>query len=270
VTEWLRLVRYTSSVIVARSTRPCGVLLPHLPPVGAKDRLEEFFAVPDLQRRALEWMSTRTARTVLAAGGYVLLQWDPLEVRVDLEGARSSTSAMARQEPGDLLGQLDHEPVWIEQMEGPVPPRSVHRPGEELDAEVPEPFGFGIDVVDNEEDFTGRPALGGLTVDQVGGACALEEPEPRLAGDELRVPRIAELEEEPDHVPIERRRHIHIADVEDQIADALHGHHRTTGCPQTQKLRELQGSPPVHLPGRERTGAERLAWATEPYIALVR
>jgi hypothetical protein len=29
---------------------------------------------------------------------------------------------------------------------------------------------------------------------------------------ELRKPRIAELEGEPDHVPIERRRHIHIAD----------------------------------------------------------
>jgi hypothetical protein len=26
---------------------------------------------------------------------------------------------MARQEPGDLLGQLDHEPVWIEEVEGP-------------------------------------------------------------------------------------------------------------------------------------------------------
>ena len=60
-------------------------------------------------------------------------------------GARSSASAMARQEPGDLLGQLDHEPVWIEEVEGPVPPRPVHRAGEELDAEAPEPLGFGID-----------------------------------------------------------------------------------------------------------------------------
>jgi hypothetical protein len=149
---------------------------------------------------------------------------------------------MARQEPWDLLGQLDDEPVWIEEVEGPVSPRSVDRAGEELDAEAPQPLGFGIDVVDEEEDLAGRTALGGLTVDQVGGACALEEPEPRLAGDELRVPRIAELEGEPDHVPIERRRHIQIADVEDDIADALHAYYRTTGCPQTEKLRELQRS----------------------------
>jgi hypothetical protein len=152
---------------------------------------------------------------------------------------------MARQEPGDLLGQLDHEPVWIEEVECPVPPRPVHRAGEELDAEAPEPLGFGIDVVDEEEDLAGRPALGGLTVDQVGGAFALEEPELRLAGDELRVPCIAELEGEPDHVLIERRRRIQIADVEDHIADALHGHYRTTGCPQTEKLRTLQGSVPI-------------------------
>jgi hypothetical protein len=95
---------------------------------------------------------------------------------------------MARQEPGDLLGQLDDEPVWIEEVEGPVPPRSVQRAGEELDAEAPEPLGFGIDVVDDEEDLAGRTTLGWLTVDQVGGACALEEPEPRLAGDEPPYP----------------------------------------------------------------------------------
>jgi hypothetical protein len=63
----------------------------------------------------------------------------------------------------------------------------------------------------------------GGTVDQVGGTCTLEEPEPRLAGDELRVSRVAELEGEPDHVPIECRRHIQIADIQDHIADALHG-----------------------------------------------
>src|SRR5918996_6060204 len=105
---------------------------------------------------------------------------------------------MARQEAGDVLSQLDHEPVWIEEVEGPVPPRPVHRAGEELDAKAPEPLGFGIDVVDEEEDLAGRPALGGLTVDQVGGTCTLEEPERRLAGDELGVPRIAELQGEPD------------------------------------------------------------------------
>jgi hypothetical protein len=149
---------------------------------------------------------------------------------------------MARCEPGDLLGQLDHEPVWIEEVEGPVPPRPVHRAGEELDTEAPEPLGFGIDVVDDEEDLAGRPALGGLATDQVGGTCTLEEPKPRLAGGELRVSRIAELEGEPDHVLIERGRRIQIADVEDHIADALHGHYRTTGCPQTQKLKTLQGS----------------------------
>src|SRR4029450_2904494 len=52
----------------------------------------------------------------------------------------------------------------------------------------------------------------------------------------------ARVEGEPEHSPIERRGHIHTADVEDPIADALHGHYRTTGCPQTGKLRELQGS----------------------------
>jgi hypothetical protein len=56
----------------------------------------------------------------------------------------------------------------------------------------------------------------------VGGACALEEPEPLSACDEFHAPPIPELEGKPDHVPIERRRHIHIADVEDHIADALH------------------------------------------------
>jgi hypothetical protein len=132
--------------------------------------------------------------------------------------------------------------VWIEEVEGPVPPRPVHRAGEELDAEAPEPLGFGIDVVDEEEDLAGRPALGGLTVDQVGCTCALEEPEFRLAGDELRVSRIAEFEGEPESVPIERDRRLHIADVQDHIADALHGHHGTIGCPPTEKLRELQGS----------------------------
>src|SRR6266498_2467577 len=149
---------------------------------------------------------------------------------------------MARQDPGDLLSQLDHEPVGIEEVEGPVPPRPVHRAGEELDAKAPEPLGFGIDVLDEEEDLAGRPAVDGLTVDQVGSTCALEEPEPCLAGDELRIPSIAELESEPDRVPIERRRHIQIADVQDHMADALHGHYRTTGSPQTDKLRELQGS----------------------------
>src|SRR5215207_10198362 len=152
---------------------------------------------------------------------------------------------MARREPGDLLGQLDHEPVGIEEVKGPVPPPAVQRAGEELEAEAPEPLGFGIDVVDEEEDLAGRPALGGLTVDQVGCTCSLEEPKPRLAGGELRVPRIAELEGEPDHVLIERRRRIQIADVEDHIAAALHGHYRTTGCPQTEKLRTLQGSVPI-------------------------
>jgi hypothetical protein len=83
---------------------------------------------------------------------------------------------MARREPEDLLGQLDNEPVGIEEVKGPVPPRSVHRAGEELGAEAPEPLGFGVDVVDEEEDLAGRPALGGLRVDQVRGACALEEP----------------------------------------------------------------------------------------------
>src|SRR4029450_6390335 len=129
---------------------------------------------------------------------------------------------MARQQPGDALGQLDHEPVWIEEVEGPVPPRPVHRAGEGLDAEAPEPLGLGsdvvdkaeglaprpaglgIDVVDKEEALPGRPALSGLTVDQVGCTCALQEPEFRLARDELRVSRIAELEGEPESVPIER------------------------------------------------------------------
>jgi hypothetical protein len=80
---------------------------------------------------------------------------------------------MARQEPGDLLGQLDHEPVGIEEVEGPVSPRPVHRAGEELDAKAPEPLGFGIDVVDEEEDLAGRPVVDGLTVDQIGRTCAL-------------------------------------------------------------------------------------------------
>src|SRR5918996_3686968 len=111
---------------------------------------------------------------------------------------------MARQDPADLLGQLDNEPVWIEQVEGPVPPRPIHRAGQELDAEAPEPLGFGIDVLDYEEDLAGRSALGGLATDQVGGAFALEEPELRLTGDELRVPRIAEPDGKPDHVLIER------------------------------------------------------------------
>jgi hypothetical protein len=167
---------------------------------------------------------------------------------------------MARQEPGDVLGQLDHEPVWIEEVEGPVPPRPIHRAGEELDAEAPEPLGFSIDVVDEEEDLAGRPALGGLTVDQVGCTCALEEPEFRLAGDELRVSRIAELEGEPDHVLIERDRSLQIADVEDHIADALHGHYRITGCPQTEKLRELQGSIAIIV---VRGSWRRCSWSAE-------
>jgi hypothetical protein len=104
---------------------------------------------------------------------------------------------MAMRKPGDLLGRLDHEPVGIEDVEGPVPPRSVHRAGEELDAEAPEPLGFAIHVVDEEEDLAGQPALGGLTVDQVKGARALQEPGPRFAGDELCVPRIAELNGSP-------------------------------------------------------------------------
>jgi hypothetical protein len=140
-----------------------------------------------------------------------------------------------------------------------VSPRPVHRAGEELDAKAPEPLGFGIDVVDEEEDLAGRPAVDGLTVDQVGRTCALEEPQPRLAGDEVRIPGIAELEGEPDHVPIERRRHIHIADVEDHIADALHGHYRTTGCPQTGKLRELQGSRRDYRCSRVLAGGARAA-----------
>ena len=48
----------------------------------------------------------------------------------------------------------------------------VDRAGEELDAEGPEPLGFGVDIVDEEEDLAGRPALGGFTVDQVEGACS--------------------------------------------------------------------------------------------------
>jgi hypothetical protein len=95
---------------------------------------------------------------------------------------------MARREPGDLLGQLDHEPVGIEEVERPVPPPAVHRAGEELDAEGPEPLGFLVDIVDEEEDLAGRSALGGFTVDQIGGSCALQEPEPRSACDELHVP----------------------------------------------------------------------------------
>jgi hypothetical protein len=113
-------------------------------------------------------------------------------------------------------------------LQGPVPPRPVHRAGEELDAEAPEPLGFGVDVVDEEQDLAGRAPLGGLAADQGGGACALEEPEPRLAGDELCVSGVAELDEEPDHVPIERGRCLQIADVQDHIAEARHGHHRTT------------------------------------------
>src|SRR5213083_439101 len=54
MTEWLRLIRYTSSVIVARSARPCRVLLPDLLPVRAKDCLQQLVAVPDLQHRTLE------------------------------------------------------------------------------------------------------------------------------------------------------------------------------------------------------------------------
>jgi hypothetical protein len=37
----------------------------------------------------------------------------------------------------------------------------VDRAGEELDAEGPEPLGFGVDIVDEEEDLAGRPAHGG-------------------------------------------------------------------------------------------------------------
>jgi hypothetical protein len=68
---------------------------------------------------------------------------------------------MARREPGDLLGQLDHEPVGIEEVERPVPPPAVHRAGEELDAEGPEPLGFLVDIVDEEEDSpAGPPSVG--------------------------------------------------------------------------------------------------------------
>src|SRR5215216_4195123 len=79
---------------------------------------------------------------------------------------------MARQEPGDLLGQLDHEPVWIEEVEGPVPPRPVHRAGEELDAEAPEPLGFGIDVVDDEEDLAGPPLVGSRRIRSEARVCS--------------------------------------------------------------------------------------------------
>src|SRR5437899_2151909 len=52
--ERLRLIHYTSGVIVARSARPCGVLLPHLLLAGSQNRLDEVVAVPDLQGRALD------------------------------------------------------------------------------------------------------------------------------------------------------------------------------------------------------------------------
>jgi len=78
-------------------------------------------------------------------------------------------------------------------------------------------------------------------------------PEPRSACDELHVPRIAELEGKPHHVPIERRRHIHIAEVEDQIADALHGPPSNHRCPHTEKLRELKDSVAIIVvPGSRR------------------
>jgi hypothetical protein len=54
MTEWLRLIRYTSSVIVARSARLGGVPFPDLLPVGSKDGLEEFLAVPDLHGRTVQ------------------------------------------------------------------------------------------------------------------------------------------------------------------------------------------------------------------------
>src|SRR6266536_5597328 len=40
--------------IVARSARPCGVLLPHLLLVEPEDGLDELIAVPDLQGGPLE------------------------------------------------------------------------------------------------------------------------------------------------------------------------------------------------------------------------
>src|SRR5439155_13447872 len=65
--KWLRLIRYTSGAIVARSARPCGVLLPHLLLGGAQDGLDELPAVPDLHGGALDLDVHPASRTVLAA-----------------------------------------------------------------------------------------------------------------------------------------------------------------------------------------------------------
>ncbi len=63
MTEWLRLIRYTSWAILARSARSCGVFLPHLLGVGAQDRLDELFTVPDLQGWALDMCGPYRIRT---------------------------------------------------------------------------------------------------------------------------------------------------------------------------------------------------------------
>jgi hypothetical protein len=76
---------------------------------------------------------------------------------------------MAGQLARDLLRELDDEAVRVEDVKGPVPPRPVDGSGQDLDPQVPKLLGLGIDVVDEEENLTGRPALGGgLPPDQLG------------------------------------------------------------------------------------------------------
>ena len=53
----------------------------------------------------------------------------------------------------DLLGELDDEPVGVEEVERTVSPRLVDRSGQDLDAEAVQPLRLHVNIVDEEGFF---------------------------------------------------------------------------------------------------------------------
>src|SRR5438132_5053462 len=64
--------------------------------------------------------------------------------------------------PGNLLGQLHDEPVGVREVDAPMSPRMIDRPGQEPDAGPAEPVGPGVDVLHQEQELPAGAARGGL------------------------------------------------------------------------------------------------------------
>lgn len=167
----------------------------------------------------------RTRRAQTAPPGWPLLHGnDMAHHRVDLPSATALLPRSGRPGalPGDLLGELDHESVWVCNVNGPVAPWAVCWAAENRAAPRHQSAGLGVDVIDHEDDLGSRARSHRLPRQPLRTATFIER-EPRSRSAELRVPRVGEPVGQADHIPVKRDGRLKVRDKQDDVSDAVHG-----------------------------------------------